>query len=106
VSRSSGLLQVLTLHCEEASELASRELDEALPGLDRAALMCHLLVCRSCRRFRAQIHLIRDSVRRRGRLLAETDATAGQLSPEARYRIAQACREADRNDAGPETTLE
>jgi hypothetical protein len=106
VSRSNGLLHVLTLHCEEASELASRELDEALPALDRAALMCHLLVCRSCRRFRAQIHLIRDSVRRRGRRLAEIAATEGQLSPEARHRIAQACREADRSAADPEKMLE
>ena len=59
MSWSNRLLQILTLHCDAASELASRELDERLPRLERAALWCHLLVCHSCRRFRRQIGLIR-----------------------------------------------
>ena len=58
VIHSNGLLFILTLRCEAASELASRELDEALPRVERAALWCHLLACRSCRRFRK--HLRRD----------------------------------------------
>ena len=54
MSRLNSLLRVLTLHCEAASELSSRELDESLPRLDRAALLCHVLACRSCLRFRAR----------------------------------------------------
>ena len=65
MSRLNGLLRVLTLRCEEASELSSRELDDSLPRLDRAALFCHVLVCKSCRRFRAQVRLIRQAIRRR-----------------------------------------
>jgi len=107
VSRLNRLLRVLTLHCEAASELSSRALDDSLPRLDRAALLCHLLACRSCRRFRAQVRLIRKAVRRRReQLLAETDSTEGRLSAEARYRIALACREVGRDDAGAETMLE
>ncbi len=53
MSRLNGPLRVLTLRCEEASALLSYELDDSLPRLDRVALLCHLLVCRSCRRFRA-----------------------------------------------------
>jgi len=106
VSRLTSLWRVLTLHCEAASELSSRELDDSLPRLDRAALFCHVLACRSCLRFRAQVRLIRKAVRRCAQLLAETDSTEDRLSTEARYRIALKCREDGRNDAGAETTLE
>jgi predicted anti-sigma-YlaC factor YlaD len=98
MSRLDGLRKILTLRCEAASELSSRELDEALPRLDRAALWCHLLACTSCRRFRKQIRLIREAVRRRERLRDETDADEGLLSSEARDRIARAIREAGRDD--------
>jgi hypothetical protein len=94
VSRTNGLLQILTLHCESASELASRELDESLGGLERAALWGHLLVCRSCRRFRGQIRLIRAALRLRDRLPTAAEADETVLSEEARHRIARAIAEA------------
>ena len=80
MSRLNSGLRVLTLRCEAASELSSRELDDLLPCLDRAALLCHLLACRSCRRFRVQVRLIRKAVRRREQLLAEMGSTEGGLS--------------------------
>jgi hypothetical protein len=95
VSRSNRFSQVLTLRCEAASELSSRELDEPLPFLDRAALLCHVMVCRSCRRFRVQVKVIRQAVRRRERALATADATECRLSVEARNRITLACREVE-----------
>jgi predicted anti-sigma-YlaC factor YlaD len=100
MSRLDGLRKILTLRCEAASELSSRELDEVLPRLDRAALWCHLLACNSCRRFRKQIRLIREAVRRREQLRDETDADEGLLSSEARNRIARAIREAGRDGPG------
>ena len=99
MSRLNGLVQILTLRCEAASELLSRELDEPLPRLDRAALVCHLLACTSCRRFRKQIRVIREAVRRRERILVDDDANEGLLSSEARNRIALAIREAGRDYA-------
>jgi predicted anti-sigma-YlaC factor YlaD len=84
-----GLLQILTLRCEAASELASRALDESLPYLDRAALSCHLLACKSCRRFCKQIRVIRTAIRRRERFLLESDADECLLSSDARDRIAE-----------------
>jgi hypothetical protein len=95
-------MRVLTLRCDAASELSSRELDESLSGLDRAALLCHILVCASCRRFRAQMRVIREAVRRRERFLLETDSAEGRLSAEARYRIARECQEASGDDDGAE----
>ncbi len=91
VSWLNSLLRVLTLHCEAASELSSRELDDSLPRLDRAALLCHVLACRSCLRFRAGPLDSQSSPPPR-QLLAETDSTNGRLSAEARCRIALECR--------------
>jgi hypothetical protein len=106
VIRLTGLWRVVSLRCEAASELSSRELDDSLPLMDRAALLCHLVACRSCRRFRVQVRLIRKAVRRGAQLLTETDPTEGGLSAEARHRIALACREAGRDDGGAESMPE
>jgi hypothetical protein len=106
VSRTSRLLNVLTLRCEAASQLSSRELDEALPFLDRLALSCHVAVCKSCRRFRVQIRLIRKAVRRREQFLAESRSAEGGLSPEARKRIAIACGQLGYDDAGSDNSAE
>jgi hypothetical protein len=95
-----GLVQILTLRCEAASELASRALDESLPFVDRAALSCHLLACKSCRRFCKQIRVIREAIRRSERFLRESDADGCLLSSDARNRIALAVREAGRDHAG------
>ncbi len=103
MSRLNSLLRILTLRCEAASELSSRELDESLPRSDRAALLCHLVACRSCQRFRKQIYLIREALRLRERTLVEDDTSEGTLSAEARTRITMAIREAGRDDAGHET---
>ncbi len=85
MSQLNGILQILTLRCEAAAALMSRELDEPLTRLERTALMCHLLACRSCRRFRRQARRIRQALRRREHLgaAAINDANEG-LSPEAR----------------------
>jgi len=100
MSWRSALLRILTLRCESASELSSRELDEPLWGLDRLALWGHLLGCRSCRRFRQQIRLIREALRRRDRLAEGTYPNDGVLSMEARHRIARAIAEAMGDDDG------
>jgi len=106
VSRLNALLGVLTLRCEAASELSSRELDDSLSRPDRAALLCHILVCSSCRRFRSQIRSIRIAIRLHAQFVAETDCPEGRLSAEGRYRIALACRSVGSIDPGVETMLE
>jgi hypothetical protein len=100
MSQSNGLLRILTLRCESASELASRELDESLGGLERAALWGHLLVCRSCRLFRGQIRLIRAALRLRDGLPMATEAEDAVLSEEARHRIARAIAGAPLDETG------
>ena len=106
MNRINRLLQVLTLGCEAASELSSRELDESLLFLDRAALSCHVLVCKSCRRFRIQIRLIRKAIRRREQVLNEMRSTEDCLSDEARKRIRLACEQLGCDHAGGDNSGE
>jgi hypothetical protein len=97
MSPPGGLRWLLTLRCEAASELASRELDEPLSRLERLALWGHLLACASCRRFRDQIRLIRTASRLRDRAPAGAGPADDALSHEARRRIARAIEEARRD---------
>ena len=55
MARFETLWRILTLHCDEASRLASASLDRPLGPGDRAAAALHRLSCRSCRRHRRQI---------------------------------------------------
>jgi len=96
-----GLWTILTLRCEGAAALASRELDEPLSLAERLALRGHLLACRSCRVFRRQLRMIRDAARcggggDRGRdPVVVRNGPERHLSPEARARIEQALRDAE-----------
>ncbi len=58
------------------------------------------MLCRSCRRYRQQIGLIRRVVRRRNQLVVEGDPNENILSTEARSRIARALREAGGDEGG------
>lgn len=94
---SRGLGWVLTLRCADASELASRELDEPLSLLESLALRGHLLACSSCRRFGRQLRWIRTAARLRDRSPAVGPRPGDDaLSPEARERILRAIDEAGR----------
>jgi predicted anti-sigma-YlaC factor YlaD len=89
------LLQILTLKCEGASSLTSRELDEPLSVPELLAVRGHLLVCRSCRRFRRQLLFLRLAVQRQNARLEQAGAEQDALSPEARVRIERVLTEAD-----------
>ena len=89
------LLQILTLKCEGASSLTSRELDEPLGLPELIAVRGHLLVCRSCRRFRRQLLFLRLALQRQNARLEQDGFEQDALSPEARARIERALMEAD-----------
>lgn len=90
------LLQILTLRCEGASELASQSLDEPLGLAERLALRGHLFVCVPCRRFRQQLRLLRDAHRRE----PAPSESSESLSPEAKARMVAAVRDAIAEDRG------
>lgn len=69
--------------CRQATELASRGMDERLSLLDRLGLKVHLAMCRNCRRFADQL----EEMRRLFRLETGADDDADGLPDEARRRI-------------------
>ena len=56
---------LLTLHCEESTQLMSASLERELSAVERWAVRLHAGVCRSCRRFRRQLKFLQEAARRR-----------------------------------------
>jgi hypothetical protein len=71
------------LRCRDATELASRAMDERLPLSNRMALRFHLAICDNCARFNRQL----QEMRRMFREETAADDDAAGLAPEARQRI-------------------
>ena len=70
--------------CRDATELASRAMDERLPLSNRMALRLHLAICANCARFNLQL----QEMRRLFRAAPAAGDDAAGLAPEARQRIA------------------
>jgi predicted anti-sigma-YlaC factor YlaD len=49
--------------CRDISALVSRAMDERLPPVARLRIRLHLLICGACRRFEAQVQLLRTAAR-------------------------------------------
>ncbi len=79
------LLATLNLNCRRAARLLSDAGERPLSRAERFGLSAHLLGCRSCRRYRAQVALIAAALRSPGR-----PGEDARLSAEARARIATA----------------
>lgn len=92
---------MLTIHCDDASRLASDGLDRELTRSERAILRWHLFVCHRCRRFLQQIELLRQLVQRMPELwrTAAHNNVSVHLSPERRRQIKQALSAAQRLEA-------
>lgn len=88
------LLNILTLRCAAASELASRAMDEPLGFPERLALRGHWLVCSQCRHFRDQLVVLREAGRRHKVRCSEFEIGGDSLSPSARAKIGKALRDA------------
>ena len=88
------LLNILTLRCAAASELASRAMDEPLGFPERLALRGHWLVCSPCRLFRDQLVVLREAGRRHKVRCSEFDEGGESLSRSGRARIGKALRDA------------
>jgi hypothetical protein len=79
---------IVTASCQTASRLASESLDRRLSFSERWALRLHTLICRSCRRFARQLHVLRGAV---GRMPDQwrdrVEQQLVQLSPERKQEI-------------------
>lgn len=73
------------LNCKEAVSLSDRYIERELGLKQRLLVACHLLICRDCRRFFAQMRTALRVFRNKGETLA----------PEEADRIARAAAGAD-----------
>lgn len=87
----SAMKLILTLKCEESTQLVSQSLDADLSRSERLAVNMHALICRSCRRFKKQLLLLQKVLCQDG---LDKALSAGMkditLSSEAKDRIQKA----------------
>ena len=81
------------LSCKDVTQLISESMDGSLPPGKRIGVHIHLFMCLFCARYKRQLLLIRETVRR----LASLEETPGGLFPgtlseDARERIRQSLR--------------
>lgn len=86
------VFRVLGMSCREHAALLSKQLDEPLPPGVATGLRIHILYCRGCRRFRAQIRRLRDLAGRIGRELESGEAMPGPVRERVLRRAADASR--------------
>jgi len=74
----------IAFSCHDMSRLSSQALDTTLPFFTRFRMRIYWLICRWCRRYSAQLALLRRAVSRLG---ASAPDTGTSLPSEARERI-------------------
>ena len=86
-----GDLKFLSLNCRQASRLLSEAEDRNLSSMERFGLKLHVATCKSCRKFREQLVIMRQSLKTLDtQLYSSSDPqSAPQLSDDARERIRQ-----------------
>ena len=92
------LWYILTLRCEEADRLRSRQQLEPLTRVERVAMSLHQLICKSCRIAARQLQILDAALSRLRDAVTDASPVADsgpRLSPDARERIAKSLRDAD-----------
>lgn len=80
--------------CREVTQLVSESMEESLPLTKRMGVKLHLLMCVWCRRYRQQLLLMRQMIRRYlARLEAGRAEPTISLPAQARQRIERALRQ-------------
>ena len=73
------------MHCRESARLLSEQRDRTLPFRKRVGLWFHLLVCRLCKVYAAQLRVLTGVSAAAG--IAAADHCPGHLSDAQRNRI-------------------
>lgn len=61
-STLQNIILILTLRCDQSSELMSRAEDTQLDRAERAALFFHLKICRFCHGYKKKLELMRETL--------------------------------------------
>ena len=80
-----GLLKCLNATCRDAARMLSEQEARPLSRPERLGLSVHLLICRSCRRYRRSALLLRSLLRKAA--LTGALNSPDKLPPQARDRI-------------------
>jgi hypothetical protein len=86
-SLTAKLKLILTIRCEQASQLASEAMDRELEVHERLALRFHQGVCWSCRKFEEQLQFLKTVLRRSGEQQFEERAEGPALPRESKERL-------------------
>ena len=89
----AALRRILTLRCDESTRLVSQSLDRELSLSERWAVRLHAMICRSCRRYRKQLALIREAWQRYSDPSDSSQCVSDTLSADAKRRVKQALAE-------------
>ena len=81
------------LSCKDATRIISQSMDTSVPLVRRIRLRLHLRICEWCERYRRQLLLIRNTLRRLDAAGERPEGPAGEgLSQDARERIKKSLR--------------
>jgi len=95
----AAIKRILTLRCDESARLVSQSLDRDLSPSERWAVRLHAMICRSCRRYKKQLALIREAWQRYSDPSHISESVPAGLSADARLRLNQALAEQDESDS-------
>ena len=77
--------------CKEIIALTSQNMDTTLPWATRIQMQLHFLICKTCNRYAQQLLVIQKALTR-----IDEHPASGQLSDEAKQRIAKKMQQADK----------
>ena len=64
MSEQPGVFKCLNATCRDAARLVTEQDERPLSWPERAGLFIHLMICRSCRRYRRGVIMLRQVMRR------------------------------------------
>ena len=88
----------MLINCRQVTRLISQSMDTALPWYRRLAMRFHMLYCVWCRRYAAQLRVLRSAARCCG---TEQNASGAKLSDSAKERMRERLNEASRDGNRP-----
>jgi len=85
------------LSCKDVSQLASKSLDTRLTWRERIGMRLHLLLCKLCRRYVRNLHLLHGMLAEARQADLEPLPFAVKMSDEGRQRIRRALDDTKRS---------
>jgi len=86
--------------CKEVTHLASDSIDRPLSTFDLLRMKLHMLICKWCARYYAQIRALHEAFRRHGLSVSEVEQGVN-LSAQAKERIKESLHQPPGDEANP-----